>query len=91
MALTANQKTEFINAVRDAATRLMKAVTDQAALKRKYDGLDLGTVLVDGDFIGGNNSGITKSDFATAVSNFASIDTNIATNNYDDNLYKITN
>lgn len=91
MALTTNQKTNFINDYRQAATNLMTALTAAQILKRKYDGLSLGTVLVDGDFaLAGNNAGITLAEFVAAVGAVADIDSFIITGDRDDVVYKIT-
>lgn len=66
-AQTTTQKANFISKYRNAVDSLTAALELERTLRRQYDALDLGNALVDGDFTG-ENLGITKAQFVTAVS-----------------------
>lgn len=65
-AQTANQKSNFISKYRNAVDSLTAALEVERTLRRQYDALDLGNALADADFTG-ENVGITKLQFTTAV------------------------
>lgn len=65
-AQTANQKANAISRYRTVVDNLIAALEAEKTARRQYDALDLGTVLVDGDFTG-DNMGLTKAQFVTAV------------------------
>lgn len=88
MALTTNQKTNFINDVRRISTQMMRTLEEAASLKRMADNLDVGANIGDGDFQG-NNAGITDEEMDNAIGSLDAINTFVVTNNHDDNLYKM--
>lgn len=65
-AQTGSQKANHISKYRNVVDSLIAALEAEKTLRRQYDALDLGNVLVDGDFTG-ENLGITKAQFVTAV------------------------
>jgi hypothetical protein len=88
MALTANQKTNFINDVRRISTQLLRTVEEAVSLGRMSVQLDTGSSIGDADFTG-NNAGITDEEMDNALGSLAAINTFVADGNHDDNLYKM--
>lgn len=88
MALTANQKTNFINDVRRISTKLLRTIEEAVSLGRMGTQLDVGATIGDADFTG-NNQGITDEEMDNALGSLAAINTFIVDNNHDDNLYKM--
>ena len=88
MALTANQKTNFINDVRRVSTRLLRIIEEAVALGRMSTQLDTGNTIGDADFTG-NNEGITDEEMDNALGSLAAINAFISDNQHDDNLYKM--
>jgi hypothetical protein len=88
LAQTATAKANFISKYRAVSEALLSALAQEKALREQYDALDLGTVLVDGDFTG-ENTGISKAQFTTAVASFETIQA-AATSGHRTNLYKLS-
>jgi hypothetical protein len=88
MALTTNQKTNFINDVRKVSTQLLRTIELAVSLNRQAVQLDVGTNIGDADFQG-NNANITDEEMDSALSSLGAINTFIVDNNHDDNLYKM--
>ncbi len=88
MALTTNQKMNFINDVRRISTSMLSVLEEAVALGRMGTNLDVGNTIGDADF-GGNNAGITDEEMDNALGSLAAINTFVADNNHDDNLYKM--
>lgn len=88
MALTTNQKTNFINDVRRISTALMSVLEEAAALTRMSTNLDTGTTIGDADFTG-NNAGITDEEMDNALGSLAAVNAFVTDNNHEDNLYKM--
>lgn len=88
MALTTNQKTNFINDVRRISTDLLSVLEDAAALGKMSVNLDVGTTINDADFQG-NNAGITDEEMDNALGSLAAIVAWVASENHEDNLYKM--
>jgi len=76
-AQNADAKSNFISKVRTWAGDYVALDDRGNALKAEYDSLDLGNVLVDGDFIG-SNSGYTKAQLVSAISSMGTLHTSYA-------------
>lgn len=74
MPLTSNQKSDFISRLRAHAASEVALRNQAVALKREYDALDLGNVIVDGDFVGANE-GLTKANMVSVITSITNLET----------------
>ena len=64
--MNVNDTNLFVTQARTQATNLILTLQKLAALKDKWDALDLGNTLNNGD-IGGDNAGITKAQLSAVL------------------------
>lgn len=83
-----SRKSDFITLSRQAVRDLMAAFDKISALNREFQANGGGSWLTQPDFTG-DNAEINEANFDTAFGNAATLNTYVATQNYDDTFYKI--
>lgn len=88
MAMNATERFNEITRIRAAATALAEAIEELQAVKKEWDYLDLGNVIVAGDFTD-RHEGLTVTDLANVVgTTLAAIDALLVAG-HGTNLYTI--
>jgi hypothetical protein len=77
MALNTGIKEKFIADTRGQVGVLLQAMQTLNGLRQEYDALNLGSILVDADFVG-DNAGITAAQLVAAYSSVAAIQSLLA-------------
>lgn len=88
MSVPAEHVARHIAAVRGAAAGLIAALDAYRAARPEWDNRDYFNALTDADFVG-PNAGLTKAQFAAALSSLEAIEAWVRTNNHDDALYVV--
>lgn len=82
------RKSDFISLARSHIKKLMSELDAIEALNREYTSNGAAAWLSSGDFVG-TNSDITEANFETAFGNAATLNSYVATQNYDDTFFTI--